>query len=354
MDVQAKVELVKKPPTEEVVTEKDLLSLFNIEERPKHYIGIEVSGALHLGTLIISGFKINDFIKAGIKCKVFLADWHSVINNKFGGNWEKIQKIAKDYYVEAFSFFCPSVEIEYGSRLYAGNDGYWKDLVTFCKHITLARDTRCLTILGRTTKDSLDLAQYFYPPMQATDIRAMDLDMVHSGMDQRKVHMLVREVFPLLRWKKPVAVHHHLLSGLDEPKNIGLDENEKLDRKISSKMSKSRPETAIFIHDKEEDILRKLSKAWCPEKIVEWNPVLDYAKHVIFHEVSSLTVERPSKYGGDVNYGSYEELEDDYALGKLHPFDLKKAVAVYLNKMIAPIRSHFEGKSILKELSEGS
>ena len=75
------------------------------------------------------------------------------------------------------------------------------DLLRFSKQITLARDTRCLTIMGRTTKEKLDVAQYVYPPMQATDIRAMDLDIAHSGMDQRKVHVLVREVFPSLGWR---------------------------------------------------------------------------------------------------------------------------------------------------------
>src|SRR5437868_1276025 len=196
MDVEAKIGLVSRAPTEEILTEAELVDLFSRVERPKHYIGLEVSGPLHLGSLVVTGFKINDFIRAGFRCRVFLADWHSFINGKFGGDWDKIQRIAKEYYADAFSFFCPGVEIEYGSRLYAGNDEYWKSVIRFSKHITLARDTRCLTILGRTTSEKLDMAQYFYPPMQATDIRGMDLDLAHSGMDQRKVHILAREVFP--------------------------------------------------------------------------------------------------------------------------------------------------------------
>ena len=353
MDILSKVALVKSPPTEEVVTEQALVDLFKREAHPKHYIGVEISGPLHLGTLITSGFKINDFIRAGIGSKVFLADWHTVINNKFGGDWEKIRRVAKEYYAEAFRFFCPGVEIEYGSELYAGNDRYWKDIITFCKHVTLARDTKCLTILGRTTKDSLDLAQYFYPPMQATDIRAMDLDIVHSGIDQRKVHMLVREVFPVLRWKTPVAVHHHLLSGLGEPTRAGFDENDAVDRVISSKMSKSKPDTAIFIHDSKAEIGRKISKAWCPEKVAAGNPILDYARQLAFHEKSSLIVERAAKYGGDVTYSGYSEVEADYVSGKLHPSDIKRAVASEIDRIIAPIREHFEGVKVVQEVYAG-
>jgi tyrosyl-tRNA synthetase len=349
MNLEEKLALVRMPPTEEVLTEAELVALLGREAHPKHYIGLEISGLLHLGSLVILGFKINDFIKAGIRCKVFLADWHSYINNKMGGDLEKIERVSR-YYEEAFGFFCPGVEFELGSRLYEKNDQYWKDLLRFSKQITLARDTRCLTIMGRTTKERLDIAQYIYPPMQATDIKAMDLDIAHSGMDQRKVHVLVREVFPSLGWKVPVAIHHHLLAGLQKPEGTGVDDDAEADKVVSSKMSKSKPDSAIFIHDSDEEIARKLGKAWCPERQSEGNPVLDFAKQIIFHETDHLEVERPEKYGGNVSFLSYAELESAYLAGKLHPTDLKKAVATRLDEVIAPVREHFRGTKTLEEV----
>ena len=350
MDLEERLALVKRPPTEEVLTEAELVALLGREAHPKHYIGLEISGLLHLGSLVILGFKINDFIKAGITCKVFLADWHSYINNKMGGDLDKIERVSR-YYKQAFGFFCPGVEFELGSKLYAGNDQYWKDLLRFSKQITLARDTRCLTIMGRTTKEKLDVAQYIYPPMQATDIRAMDLDIAHSGLDQRKVHVLVREVFPSLGWKVPVAVHHHLLAGLQKPEGVGMDEDAESDKVVSSKMSKSKPDSAIFIHDSAEEIARKMGKAWCPEKQAEGNPVLDFAKHIVFHEADSMEVVRPEKYGGTVSFGGYSELESAYLAGKLHPTDLKRAVALSLDAVVAPVRDHFKGTKIMEEVS---
>jgi tyrosyl-tRNA synthetase len=349
MNLEKRLALVKRPPTEEVLTEAELVALLEGEAHPKHYIGLEISGLLHLGYLLIA-FKINDFMKAGISCKVFLADWHSYINNKMGGDLEKIERVSR-YFEKAFEFLCPGVEFELGSRLYAKNDQYWKDLLRFSKQITLARDTRCLTIMGRTTKEKLDVAQYIYPPMQATDVKAMDLDIAHSGMDQRKVHVLVREVFPSLGWKVPVAVHHHLLAGLQKPEGTGIDEDEKSDKVVSSKMSKSRPDSAIFIHDSAEEIARKIGKAWCPEMQAEGNPVLDFAEHVIFHETDSLEVVRPEKYGGTVSFHSYSELEQSYVAGKLHPTDLKKAVALRLDAVVSPVREHFKGTKIFEEVS---
>ena len=349
MDLDAQIQLIGKPPTEEVVTAEELRTLLDHNSHPNHYVGVEISGPLHLGTLLINGFKINDFIKAGLRSKVFLADWHSYINNKFGGDWDKIKKVA-NYYEEAFKFFCPGVEVVYGSDLYHNNDEYWKNIVRFAKRITLSRNARCLTIMGRSEKEKLDFSQYLYPPMQAVDIRAMDLDLVHAGMDQRKVHMLAREVFPSLGWKKPVAVHHHLLPGLSRPTGLGIDQNSEADARLSSKMSKSKMETALFIHDPAKEIRKKINNAWCPDRISDNNPILELAKYIVFHESDELEVDRLQKFGGAVSFSSYDGVEKAYLDGALHPSDLKSAVGDAVNAIVAPLRKHFEGRSGLNEI----
>ena len=343
MDVQECIALVRKEPTEEVITEGELQALFETKSRPRHYIGLEISGILHLGSLILTGFKINDFIKAGIDCTVFLADWHTYINDKLGGDWQKIREVSQ-YYSDAFRFFCPGVNIVTGSDLYTKAPDYWENFVRFSKHMTLARTMRSLTIMGRKETENMDLGQLLYPPMQSVDIRALDLDIVHSGMDQRKIHMLVREIFPKMGWKPPVCVHHHLLPGLAEPVKLGLDENASEDAKVSSKMSKSKPASGILIHDDEKAIREKISKAFCPVGVAEGNPVLELVRYVAFHEFGEFTIERPAKYGGSTTYGSYREVEDDFVAKKIHPMDLKNATATYVNRIIEPVQKHFKGK----------
>ena len=346
MDIETKVELVKREPLEEVVTETGLHTLLETTEHPRHYIGLEISGLLHLGSLVIVGFKIRDFIKAGFDCRVFLADWHSYLNNKFEGDWNKI-KLAANYYAEAFRFFCPGVKIILGSDLYRQSEDYWERFVRFSKQITLARNARCLTILGRSEHEKLDFGQYLYPPMQAVDIKEMNLDMAHAGMDQRKVHMLVREVFPKVGWKTPIAVHHRILPGLAEPIQMITAKDDKI---VASKMSKSKPWTAIFIQDGFNEINEKLKKAWCPPKLVIENPVLEIVRNIIFHEMPSFEIERPAKYGGSINFEKYKDLEISYLKGDVHPADLKASVAVHLNKILEPVRKHFEEKQELLEV----
>lgn len=334
MDITEKIKLITRDPTEEVVTQEELVNLLNTNPHPKHYIGLEISGFLHLGSLIVTGFKINDFIKSGIKCTVFLADWHTYINNKLGGDWDKIHKVSK-YYADVFKMFCPGVEIIEGSQLYESRQGYWMDLVKFSKNMSLERTMRSLTIMGRSAqKEKIDLGQLFYPPMQAVDIHTMDLDMVHAGMDQRKIHMLVREIFPKMKWKVPVAVHHHILAGLGEPE-VTSDVDSEF---ISSKMSKSKTSSGIFIHDSDDEIISKFKKAWCPEGVVDKNPILEIFRYVIFHEFSEIVIERPVKFGGNVSYTNYQDLQKDFAEKKLHPSDLKSAASKYVIDIIKPIR----------------
>lgn len=341
MDVTEKVELIERPPTEEVVTKEELIQLFKTNSSPNHYIGIEISGFLHLGSLISTGFKINDFLKAGVNCTVFLADWHTVINDKLGGDWDVIKKVSK-YYSDAFKLVCPGIKIVLGSDLYDSKKEYWAEFVRFTKHMSLARTMRTLTIMGRSeTEEKIDLAKLLYPPMQAVDIHSLDLDIVHAGMDQRKIHMLVREIFPKMKWKVPVAVHHRLLPGLSQPTESSDDS------KSLGKMSKSDPKSGVLIHDSDDEIKSKIKKAWCEEGNIQNNPLLEISRHVIFHKFNEIRVERPEKFGGNVEYVNYSELESDFAAKKLHPTDLKQTVANYLVKIVGPIRDKLELKEEL-------
>ncbi len=128
MDVTEKVNLVLRPPTEEVVTQEELLELFKTNSKPKHYIGIEISGFLHLGSLISTSFKINDFVKAGVDCTIFLADWHTLLNEKLGGSFETIRKVSK-YYEDAFRLVCPEANVVLGTDLYDSKKGEEKGTI---------------------------------------------------------------------------------------------------------------------------------------------------------------------------------------------------------------------------------
>jgi tyrosyl-tRNA synthetase len=160
----------------------------------------------------------------------------------------------------------------------------------------------------------------------------MDLDVAYGGMDQRHAHMLYRDISPKLGWKKIVAIHTPLLPSLQGGGRMDA---------ADVKMSKSMPETCIFLHDKPEDIEKKINKAFCPEKEVHNNPVLETVRIIVFRKKDEFKVERPEKFGGDVIYRSYRELTDAYLQGDLHPADLKSGTTRELTEILAPSREYF-------------
>lgn len=347
MDITSKIELIKQVG-EEIVTEEDLKALLETKEHPVAYDGFEPSGNIHIAQGILRTINVNKMIKAGCKFKMWVADWFGWMNNKLGGDLEKIQTTGK-YLIEvwkACGMDMDGVEFIWAKDV-MNDDEYWKKVVTIGRLNSVKRITRCAQIMGRKESETLSAAQIFYPCMQCADIFHLKADITQLGMDQRKVNMLAREVAPKLGFKKPVVVSHHMLMGLGKPPATEL---KGADRGIELKMSKSKPDSAIFMTDSEEDIKRKLNKAYCPEGVVEENPVLEYCKYMIFEKFDSLKIERPAKFGGDLEFTNYDELVKVFENKELHPMDLKQAVAKYINDLVKPVREHFEKNAKAKEL----
>jgi tyrosyl-tRNA synthetase len=239
------------------------------------------------------------------------------------------------------------VEYVLASELY--DREYWNQVLRIAKDTTINRMLRCITIMGRKETEATPSAVIFYPAMQAADIFMLDVQIAHAGMDQRKVHMLARELSHSYK-KDFVAVHHHLLPGLQG--GARMDPNSsKEDQVLEAKMSKSVPGSAIFIHDSEDEIKAKIKKAQCAEKVVEGNAVIEYAEYLVLRD-RGLKIERPAKFGGDIEITSTEELKSIYSEGKLHPMDLKNAVARELCGILRPSREYFEkNKEYLEQIS---
>jgi tyrosyl-tRNA synthetase len=278
-----------------------------------------------------------------------LADYFAFINDKLGGDLNAIRK-AGEYFVEvwkACGIDINKVEVIWAKDI-MDSISYWDKTLRIAKETTINKSMKSITIMGRKQGESLSTAQLFYPSMQVTDIFHMGIDICQLGMDQRRAHVLAREVAEKLKWKKPIAAHHHILLGLQGIQKKGTDE----ETLIASKMSKSEPKSCIYMHNTFEELKEKLNSAFCPAKQIEGNPVLEYAKYIIFKENDTMTIERLPKFGGILELHSYEELEKCFREGKLHPSDLKMAVAVELEKLIKPVREYFEKNKKAKELYE--
>ncbi len=339
MDIEEKLNLIMRNLAE-VITVEDLKTKLETGEKLKGYIGYEPSGLMHIGWLVWV-FKVKDLVNAGIDFRILEATWHAYINDKLGGNLDLIRASTRIIRASMEALGIPVEKIKFiDAEELASDKDYWALVIRVAKKNSLARIKRALTIMGRRADEAeIDASKLIYPAMQVADIFYMDLDIALGGMDQRKAHMLARDTAEKLGRKKPVALHTPIISSLKGTGRMDIGRNE-IDEVLSEiKMSKSKPDSTIFLHDTPEEIRRKIKKAYCPMKQIELNPIIEINRYILFAQDNfELIVERPQKYGGTVVYRSIIELENDFKEGKLHPADLKSATAEALVKMLEPVR----------------
>ncbi len=355
MTFEEKIKLIREVG-EEIITDEELISLLKNEKEIIAYDGFEPSGQMHLAQGILRAINVNKITQTGVKFKMLVADWHAMANNKMGGDLEKIQTVGR-YFIEiwkASGMDLSKVEFVWASDLVKDPD-YWQLVIKIGRSNALRRFIRTAEIMGREESlDKLTGAMIIYSCMQAADIFYLGAKICQLGMDQRKVNMLAREIGPGLGFWKPVIVSHHMLLGLQQKQ---VDKTDKLKATIDLKMSKSKPESAIFMTDTQEEVERKIMKAYCPEGVVEFNPILEYYRYLIFNALDRLgikkvMVERPEKYGGNVVLNSYQDLEQKFANKEIHPMDLKVTLVKLINQLLDPVRRHFQENQHAKILLE--
>jgi len=349
MNTEEKLNLIKQVG-EEIVSEEELKNLIDSKTQIVAYDGFEPSGSLHIAQGLFRAINVNKMTKSGAKFKMLVADWHAWANHKFGGDLDKIQ-IAGKYFIEVWKscgMDLDNVEFVWASDL-VKKEGYWETVMKIAIQKNLPRIIRTVQIMGREETDSLSASQVIYPLMQATDIFMLGANVTQLGMDQRKVNMLAREIAEDLGYVKPIVISNHMLLGLlppDEKKDV----ESSTDRAIRLKMSKSKPDSAIFMTDSQEEVGRKIKQAWCPEGVADENPVLEYCKFIVFGKVNKMLIERKAEHGGNLEYNNFEALQKDFTSKALHPMDLKAGLTKYINEFLDPVRKHFEENEKARKL----
>ncbi|TYG68051.1 hypothetical protein ES288_D05G123400v1 [Gossypium darwinii] len=339
MSLEEKFKIIRSVG-EECIQEDELLNLLNHKPEPICYDGFEPSGRMHIAQGVMKAINVNKLTSAGCRVKIWIADWFAQLNNKMGGDLKKI-KVVGQYLIEIWKAvgmdLNEKVEFLWSSdEINSRASEYWPLVMDIARRNKLPRIMRCCQIMGRSEQDELSAAQILYPCMQCADIFFLKADICQLGMDQRKVNVLAREYCDDIKRKnKPIILSHHMLPGLQQGQE---------------KMSKSDPSSSIFMEDEEAEVNVKIKKAYCPPKIVEGNPCLEYIKYIIFPWFNEFRVERNADNGGDKTYKDFEELVSDYESGGLHPGDLKPALSKALNKILQPVRDHFNKDAKAKDL----
>lgn len=352
MDIQEKIKLIQEVG-EEIIGLDEIKAKLEAGQELIAYDGFEPSGKIHIAQGLLRAINIQKLLQAGVKFKVLVADWHAFANNKLGGDMDKIQKVGQ-YFIEvwkACGVDTSKVEVVRSSDL-VKNPDYWLLVLRIARASTVKRLIRCSQIMGRNESESLSGAQIIYPCMQAADIFYLNVDIAQLGMDQRKVNMLARQIADELGLKKPAAVHHHMLISLQPPIDNINSIDSKVNQTIAMKMSKSKPDSAIFMTDSKEEIYDKIKKAYCQPNDILVNPILEYFKYIIFGKFSQVELKREEKFGGNLTFNSYLDLESAYQKGEIYPLDLKNNLSRYLDELISPVRDYFNNNPEAKKLKE--
>lgn len=333
MNADEKLYLIKRN-TQEILVESELTEVLK-KKSPVVYLGTSITGSPHIGYFVWAT-KLADFMKAGFKVKLLLADVHGSLDKT---PWDLLEKRYEYYSIVIPALFqavggdVKKLEIVKGSDIQLKKEYVW-DLYKMSTFVSIHDATKASSEVVKQT-ESPKISGILYPLMQALDEEYLGVDVQYGGVDQRKILVLAREVLPKLGYKARVEVMTPLIPGLS----------------ASGKMSSSEKHSKIDVRDDEKTVNEKLNNAFCEVGKVENNGVLAFCKYVIMVHKGDLNqpfiIDRPAKFGGPLEFKTYEEIESAYLAQKVHPMDLKKAVAKEINVLLEPVRKALKGKEKL-------
>ena len=336
MDIQNRLELIKRN-TEEIVSEEELLKLLKTKKKPVVYLGTAITGRPHIGYYMWV-LKLGDFLRAGFRVKILLADLHGVLDNT---PWEVLER-RYDYYKEVIPLMFKSIGVDTKDLEFVkGSEFQLKPeyMYDVLKMSTFNSINDCKRAASEVVKfgDNPKLAGLVYPIMQALDEVYLGVDVQYGGIDQRKILMFARENLPKIGYDSRVEVMTPLIAGL-----------------IGRKMSASDPKSKIDLLDDEKAVRDKINKADCAAGDLD-NGLLPFIKYIIMtlkqDNKTKFIIKRDKKYGGNLVYSNYEELEKDFKNNKIHPLDLKNALSDEINELLSIFRRNRVKLNKLSELA---
>ena len=335
LSVEERFELIKRN-TVEIISEEQLKTLLKEKKNPVIYWGTTPTGKPHIGYLF-PALKMADLIKAGFKLKILLADLHAALDNV---PWPILEK-RYDYYSAVIPLLLESIGVDASKvEFVKGSDfqlkpEYMFDVLRMSSFVSVHDSEKAASEVVKMGNNPR-LSGLVYPLMQALDEVYLEADAQLGGTDQRKIMVLARENLEKLDYPPRIEIMHPLIPGLTQ----------------GGKMSSSVEDSKIDLADDPKTVESKINKAYCLEGDLD-NGLLPFLKYVLMvlkgDKKEKFVIERPEKFGGNVSYDSYEPIEKDFVEKKLHPMDLKKAVAREINKILEPI---YAQKEKLKKIAD--
>lgn len=327
MEIKERIDLIKRN-IQEIIGEEDLERILIEKDEVSIYWGTMPTGSISIA-YFFPMLKIADFLRAGLKVKILLADLHAALDSVAFEELENKTVYYKKAIITMLKTLNVSVEnLEFvlGGELQL-NKEYFYDLLrlsTFSSVHDAKKAASEVVKLGESPK----MSGFIYPLMQALDEEYLKVDMQFGGMDQRKIMVFARENLPKIGYKPRIEIMNPIIRGL-----------------VGEKMSSSIEGTKIDLMDDEETVKKRINKADCVSGDID-NGLMALAKYLIFGVKNKFVIERPEKFGGNLVFNSYKELEKSFKNKSLHPLDLKNGVSHEINILLKNFRASKELKKL--------
>uniref|UniRef100_A0A671LZX9 Tyrosine--tRNA ligase n=1 Tax=Sinocyclocheilus anshuiensis TaxID=1608454 RepID=A0A671LZX9_9TELE len=285
---------------QEVLGEERLKEILK-ERELKVYWGTATTGKPHVAYFVPMS-KIADFLKAGCEVTILFADLHAYLDN-MKAPWELLE-LRVQYYEQIIKAMLESIGVPLDKlRFVKGTDyqlsrEYTLDVYRLSSMVTEHDAKKAGAEVVKQVEHPL-LSGLLYPGLQALDEEYLKVDAQFGGVDQRKIFTLAEKYLPSLGYTKRIHMMNPMVPGL-----------------TGGKMSSSEEESKIDLLDKNQEVKKKLKKAFCEPGNVENNGVMSFVKHVLF-----------PLHSGELRYLNIE---------------------LALNKLLDPIRKKFEMPALKK------
>lgn len=348
MDIEEKFNLITRNLDE--IRGADELKALLQERDPIIYWGTAPTGRIHIG-YYVPLLKIADYLQAGCKVKVLIADIHAFLDN-IKSNLTQV-KFRTQYYkyviVEMLNYLGVSVDkltfIEGTS--FQLTPEYMMDVYKLNSLVGVSNAKHAGAEVVKQSNNP-SMTSLLYPTLQALDEEYLKVDIQHGGIDQRKIFMFAREYLPKIGYKKRI----HLMNGMVP--GLRFKQKETVSDDIAEKMSASDVDSKIDVLDTKNNIRKKINRSYCLEGDIYDNTVLTVLEKIIFPVLKcrkeDFIINRKEQFGGPLVYTDFDKLKEQFAKKMLHPQDMKIGVSDSLINFTENIRNLFSSSKEMQQL----
>jgi len=310
--------------------------------------GTATTGRPH-AAYFVPAIKIAQFLRAGCKVKVLLADLHGFLDADKAP--EATLEYRAQYYERIIGALLRAVGVQIDNLQFVRGSSYQltpafsRNLLRLSKRVSVHDAVKASSEIVKSSGEPV-MADGIYPMMQLLDEEYLGVDAEFGGIDQRKTFALANDtISKALGFKTRAHLMNPMVPGLS-----------------GGKMSSSDPKSKVDLLDDPATIHKKIAKAYCAPREVAGNGILAFIQHVLLPysqlrspdgKAAAVSVLLKDQTEPTV-FRSFDEIREAYAADRLTPQLAKQVVEEGLVKLNTSIRHDFDADEEWQRIADAA